>query len=125
MILNLHRDLRLASQPRLGQPLRVQVRAANGNAATGAWIGISASRLPTGITVPELGRGLVHADPEQLVVLAYTVVPDADTVVEAACPVPAVPAIVDVRFLTQALFVPFGHEADAHFSNVVDDRFGR
>lgn len=125
VILNLHRDLRLASQPRLGQLLRVQLRAANGNAATGAWIGISAGRLPAGIAMPDLGRGLLVADPGQLVVLAYTVVPDADTVVEAVCPIPAVPAIVDVRFLTQALFVPFGHEADAHFSNVVDDRFLR
>ncbi len=125
LVVNLHRDLRLASQPRLGQPFRAQVRAVNGTAATAAWIGVSAALLPQRVPVPALGRGLLAIDPTQLLALDFALVPDADTAVEVVHPMPALPAILGLEVAAQALFVPLGHERDAQFSNVVVERIAR
>ncbi|MCU0867691.1 MAG: VCBS repeat-containing protein [Planctomycetes bacterium] len=125
LVVNLHRDLRLASQPRLGQPLRIQARAVNGTAATAVWVGVSAALLPQRVPVPAVARGLLALDPAQLLAVDLAIVPDADTAVEVVHSVPALPAILGLQVATQALFVPLGHEWDAHFSNVVVESIGR
>jgi hypothetical protein len=125
LVVNLHRDLRFPSQPRLGQPLRLALRAVNGNAATAAIVATTAGLLPQRVPAPGLGGGTIAVDVNQLLALDFVLVPDADSVAAVVRPLPSSTALLGLTIAAQALFVPVGNEAAAHFSNAVVESIAR
>lgn len=125
LVVNLHRDLRFASQPRIGQPLRLALRAVNGTAATVAFVATTTGLLPQRVPAPGLGGGTIAVDVNQLVALDLALVPDADTAAEVVRTVPSSTVFLGLTIAAQALFVPVGNEAAAHFSNAVVETIAR